>query len=519
MTKYREILKLHSQGFSQRDIAAACGCSRNTVARVLDRAEEKGAAWPLPDDMNDRTLKERLFGVRRSSEVRKEPDYDYVHKELAKSGVTLNLLWNEYCEACRREGSVPFMYTQFCNHYQAHALKTKATMRIAHKPGERMEVDWAGTTMSITDNITGKPIAVYLFVAVLPYSQYSYAEGFLSQKQDCWVAGHTGAYEHFGGSTRILVPDNLKTGVVGYSNWYTPDINKVYHEMAEHYQTAVIPARVKRPKDKPSVEGSVGSLSTWIIGALRNRQFFSLGELNTAVKQKLAEFNAKPFQKRPGSRESVLEEERPFLIPLPAKPFEMAVWKVATVQLNYHISVEKMNYSVPYEYIKHKVDVRLTRDMVEVFYGGNRIASHVRLHGYPGQYAAVGEHMPREHRQYSKWNAERFVSWARDIGKNTETVICSMLASRKVEEQAYKSCIALLKLADRHSVENVELACERALSYSHSSAPSLRSIQAILKNGMERKPIKADGEEASPPRPDYGFTRGAAYYGRKDDDN
>lgn len=307
MTSYREILRLHHQKLSQREIAAGCGCSRNTVSRIVEKAREVGLTWPLPDDADDGVLKKLLFGARAAVRVRKEPDYERVHKELAKSGVTLNLLWSEYCEACRLEGSIPFMYTQFCHYYQQFALSTKATMRIAHKPGERMEVDWAGTTMHIVDNTAGKSITVYLFVAVLPYSQYAYAEGFLSQ--DSWIAAHVNAYEFFKGATRILTPDNLKTGVAGHDDWYTPAINKIYHEMAEHYGTAVIPARVRHPKDKPSVESSVGNLSTWIIAALRNWQFFSLHELNEAVRKKLAAFNDKPFQKKPGSRAEVFEEE------------------------------------------------------------------------------------------------------------------------------------------------------------------------------------------------------------------
>jgi transposase len=334
--------------------------------------------------MDDRALEAEFFGARRTSNARKQPDYEHVHRELSRSGVTLSLLWNEYCEICRLEGSLPLMYTQFCLHYRQYSVIHKATFHLEHKPGEHMEVDWAGTTMSLRDNVTNKAIPVYLFVAALSYSGCAYAEGFLSQNQESWISAHVNAFAYFGGVARILVPDNLKTGVVGY-DWYTPVINKTYHEMAEHYATAVIPARVRKPKDKPRVEGTVGILSTWIIAALRNRQFFSLAELNKAVRIKLSEFNEKPFQKKTGNRFSTLEEEKPFLLPLPAHSFEMAEWRVATVQFNYHIAVDKMNYSVPYEYIKRKVDVRITRNIVEIFYDGNRIASHSKLHGHPGQ--------------------------------------------------------------------------------------------------------------------------------------
>jgi transposase len=373
--------------------------------------------------MTDRILEQRLFGRRGGGQNRKMPDWEYVHKEMAHAGVTLSLLWNEYCESCRMEGSHPLMYTQFCYHYQQFAAKHKATLHIEHKPGDRMEVDWAGDTITIQDNITGKPIPVYLFVAVLSSSGYAYAQGFLARDLESWISAPVNAYQFFGGATRILVPDNLKTGVTK-ADWYSPVIHKTYHEMAEYYGTAVIPAGVRKPREKALVERTVGILSTWITAALRKRQFF---------------------------------------IPLPGKPFELSTWKLATVQLNYHVYADKMYYSVPYEYIKHKVDVRLTQGMAEVFYQGTRIASHRRRYGRPGQYSTVIGHMPEKHRQYSQWNAERFIKWAADIGPYTEQTVKAVIASRKVEEQSYKTCIALLKLSDSYSVLRLETACKKAL--------------------------------------------------------
>jgi len=452
--------------------------------------------------MSDRVLKEKLFGKKPVKGKHKIPDYEYIHQELAKSGVTLSLLWTEYCENCRMEGSRPLMYTQFCCHYQEFAVHNKATLHIEHKPGERMEVDWAGDTTSITDNITGSPIPAYVFVAILPCSGYSYVEGFLNRGLESWITAHVHAYQFFSGVTRLLIPDNLKTGVEK-ADWYTPVINKTYHEMAEYYGTAVIPTGVRKPKGKASVERAVGILSTWIIAALRNRQFFSLWELNEAMQQKLADFNHKPFQKKPGNRESAFAEERPFLIPLPVKPFELSTWKIATVQLNYHIALDKMNYSVPYEYIKHKVDVRLTQRMVEIFYQCKRIASHKRLYGHPGQYSTMVEHMPDKHRQYTQWNAERFIRWASDIGPFTEQTVKTNIESRKVEEQSYKTCLALLKLADTYSADRLEAACEKALSYS--SCPSFRSIRTILKTGSDKRKTNTS------PKPNDGV-----YYGEKE---
>ena len=510
MTNYREILRLHSQGISQRSIAVSCECSKTTVNTVLKKAQENGLQWPLPARMTDVALAAIFFPRPQDVASRKQPDYEYIHKEMAKSGVTLSLLWNEYCDSCRLSGEIPFMYTQFCKYYREYASKTKATMHIDHKPGEQMEVDWAGQTASIIDSDTGEVIPAFIFVAVLSSSGYSYVEAFLNQNQECWIHAHVNAYRFFGGVTRILVPDNLKTGV-DKASWYTPVINRTYHEMAEHYGTCVIPARVRKPKDKPKAEGTVGIVSTWIIAALRNQQFFSLKELNRAIGEKLNEFNRKPFQKKPGSRYTVfMDEEKEYLLPLPQQVYELATWKVATVQYNYHIAVDKMYYSVPYEYIKHKVDVRLTQNVIEVFIQGNRICSHHRLKGRPGQYSTVMEHMPEDHQKYTVWNGERFRSWAKGIGPNTEIVVKVLLASHKVEQQGYRACMALLKLGDAYSVTRLETTCERALSYTPN--PGFKSIQTILKTGHDkitkREPANVKDETVS-----FGFTRGAAYYG------
>ena len=512
MTKYREILRLHNQGISQRGIAASCQCSRNTVSAVIKRADECGISWPFQKDMSDGKLQDLMFPEKALPTSRKIPDCEYIHKEMAKSGVTLSLLWNEYCEQCRLSNEIPLMYSQFCRYYRKYANTTKATMHIHRKPGEQMEVDWAGQTAQIVDRSTGEIIQAYVFVTVLSCSQYAYVEAFLSQNQECWIAAHVNAYRFFGGVTRILVPDNLKTGV-DKASWYTPIINKTYHEMAEHYGTAVIPARVRKPKDKPNAEGAVGIISTWIIAALRNQKFFSLRELNAAIHDKLSEFNNKPFQKKPGSRLSVfLEEEKSALMSLPATPYELALWKKATVQFNYHIAVEKMHYSVPYEYIKHVVDVRITKNVVEVFFNNHRIASHVRLHGRVGQYSTIVEHMPQDHRNYTTWNAERFISWAEGIGPHTAIAVKAILSAHKVEQQGYKSCMALLKLADKYSVLRVEAACQKALSYT--PRPSYKSIQTILKTGQDKVVVEKDITPGTNENTlNFGFTRGSVYYG------
>ena len=350
MTDYREILRLKSLGFSERNVALSCPCSRNTVSKALNRAEELGISWPLPNEQTNAVLEGMLYPKDdKGINSKKMPDLAYIHKELLKNGVSKKLLWTEYMEECRLIGAEPLMYSQFCYYIQQDEQKRRATMHIGRKPGEQVEVDWAGDPAHITDPDTGEIIDAYLFVGVMIYSQYAYVEAFINEKQQAWITAHVHMYEYFSGVAKILVPDNCKTAVVHTGGWYNQQVNTVYHEMAEHYGTAIIPARVRKPKDKPNAESSVGNISTWITAALRNEQFFSLAELNRAIREKLKAFNARLFQKKEGSRLSLFrDEELPLLAPLPATPYELAEWKQATVQFNYHISVDGMLYSIPY---------------------------------------------------------------------------------------------------------------------------------------------------------------------------
>ncbi len=514
MTKYREILRLHSLGFTQRNIVQSCGVSQKTVVKVLRRAKELEIAWPLDESTTDKTLEEIMFPKTTKNTLHKrQPDFDYIRKELLKNGVSKKLLWTEYMEDCRLNSEDPLMYSQFCHHIQEHEQKRRASMHISRKPGEQVEVDWAGDPARIIDPDTGEIINAYIFVGVMSYSQYAYVEAFINEKQRSWIVAHVRMYEYFGGVAKILVSDNCKTAVVRTGGWYNQQLNTIYYEMAEHYGTAIIPARVRKPKDKPNAEGAVGGISTWITAALRNEQFFSLAELNAAIRVKLEDFNARLFQKKEGSRlELFRDEELPLLAPLPATPYELAEWKQATVQFNYHISSDGMIYSVPYEYIKRKVDVRITDKTIEIFYNHNRIASHRRLYGRKGQYSTILEHMPEDHQKYLEWNGDRFRKWGERIGINTCKVVHAILTSSRVEQQTYKSCMGLLKLADKHSISHLEAACERALSYTAS--PSYKSIKNILTAGKDKSVTEISKDDITRTN-NHGITRGASYYGGK----
>lgn len=515
MTNYREILRLAALGFSQQNIAYSCNVSKKTVNRVLSKARERNISWPLDNDQTNAVLATQLFPVEDKPSTlqnKRMPDFNYIHKELRRNGVNKRLLWTEYLEECRLNGEEPLMYSRFCYYIQKDEEKRRASMHISRKPGEQVEVDWAGDPAYLIDPLTGELTKVSVFVGTMSYSQYSYAEAFLNEKQASWITAHIHMYEYLGGVPRILVPDNCKTAIIRKGNsYFDPRINETYRDLAEHYGTAIIPARVRRPKDKPNAESAVRHVSTWIIAALRNEQFFSLAELNRAIREKLNELNRMPFQKKEGSRfELFNREELPLLASLPAARYELADWAFATVLFNYHISFEGMLYSVPHEYIKHKVDVRATEHTIQIFYKQDRIATHKRLYGRKGQYSTITEHMPEDHQKYLEWNGDRFRKWAERIGINTYTVINAILTSKGVEQQTYRSCMGLLKLAEKYSDALLEAACKKALSYTAS--PSYKSVKNILVTGSEK--LVSETTDTKTTHKAHGITRGADYYRR-----
>lgn len=508
MVDYREILRLRNLGYTQRQIASSVHSSRKTISDVFARADEKELFWPLTEATTNEDIRRMLYPERVQRLERKMPDCAYLHKEMAKSSVTLTLLWSEYAQKCRNEGQIPYQYTQFCDHYRDYVRKTKATMRIKRKPGELLEVDWAGSTLPVYDQHTGETTPAYIFVASLACSLYSYVEAFSHMKAPNWIQGHVNAFRFFSGSPRILVPDNLRTAVTKNTR-DTLILNRSYNEMAQHYNCAVIPARPVSPKDKPNVEGVVGIISTWILAALRNEKFFTIEEMNNAIQEKLRVFNTKPFQKKRGSRWSAFEEEeKAYLQPLPASPYEMAVWSTAKVPFDYLITVDKNKYSVPFDLIGHTVEIRSTAQTVEVFFHNNRVASHIRQYGY-GEPQIQPGHMPLKHRKYLTNNADTFLDWAKTVGKSTQALMQSFINAVKVEQMSYKNCRALMKLADTYPLSRIEQACSRALFYTPT--PSIRTLKTILKTGQDQiQPESAADRPSS--KNTHAFIRGIDYF-------
>ena len=473
-------------------------------------------------------------GTRRTTPIL-PPDFAYIHKELAKPKVTLTLLWDEYRQKAETLGKRPYMPTQFGDKYRTWARVTKATMRIHHKPGDAMEVDWAGQTLPIYDSVTGEEFPAYLFIAVLPCSGYTYAEATSDTKLENWLNCHIHAYEYFGGVTRLLIPDNLKTGVIKNTRYETV-LNRSYQELAEYYDTAIVPARVEHPKDKSHAEGTVRFASTWILAALRNEHFFTLTEAKEAVSLKLEELNTREFKRREGCRKSAyLEEEKAYMKPLPNQRYELATWNPnLTVGSDYLVPDGKNKYSVPFDLIGEKVDMRLISNTVEIFFHGTRVASHLRKSVAQREPIVNPDHMTPEHRKYLGYNTEDFMNWAKSIGEKTYTVVNHFLTSGKEPEQGFKACASLTKLGEKYGSKKLESACDEVFSYT--STPSIRLISTILKSGTGASKQSGSGrssgkgqfakahDETHDRANDindsnaYGITRGAAYYSnlRKD---
>jgi len=502
---YKRILQLDAAGVSQRGIADVLSCSRNTVAAVLGAAVAQGVGFDAMAGMEPAVVRAMLLPEQARESGRTAPDLAEVHRELAGPNVTLQLLWSEYAVRVRDGGGIPYSYQRFTFLYRSWARVTGATMRIERKPGERVEVDWAGDTMVFIDPGSGAARAAYLFVAVLSYSAYYYVEAFADMSLQAWIDAHVGAFEFFGGVGRFLVCDNLRTGV-SRADRYEPALNPVYARCAEHYGTVVMPARVKTPTDKPQAENVVRFGANAIGAILRNRRFVGLAELNAAISEQVAVLNARPFQKREGSRREVFTvEEKPFLIPLPGTRFEIAELKKAKVGPNYHIQVDSNFYSVPHALIGKRLDVRVTSRVIEVFDGQVRVASHARCRGVKGRYQTQPEHMPAGHRaQLADWTPARFTSWAGDIGPNTTTVIEAILASHKIVEQSYRSCLGVMALARKTGgAARLEDTCVKALSITAN--PSYTLIKRLWSTWQPKAaPARSLGEA--------GFVRGAGYY-------
>ena len=507
MRKIKEVLRLHAEArLSGRAIARSLGISPSTVIDFLSRARVANLPWPLPVEMDDDAL-ERLFFPRVGDlpADRAMPDWPYIHQEMRRPGVTLLLLWEEYKAQHPDDG---YQYSRFCERYRAWAKAIDVTMRQHHKAGEKLFVDYAGDRLYVTDPKTGETCPTQLFVAVLGASNYTYAEASWTQGALDWAGAHVRAFQFFGGVPTLVVPDNLKSAVTRACR-YDPDLNPTYHEMARHYGTAIVPARVRKPRDKAKAEAGVQLVQRWIVAVLRNWTFFSLTELNTAIRGLLDRLNERPFKKLDGSRRSVFEElERPALMPLPATRYELATWAKARVNTDYHIELTGHYYSVPYALARQQVELRFTATIVEVLFSSRRVASHAR-NFERGKHTTLKEHMPVGHLEYLEWTPERLAAWAAKKGECVAVMAQAIMDGADHPAQGFKASQGLVRLDKLYGAARLEAACRRAL---HFGTHSYTSVNRILSGDLDMRPLPP--REPRPPAAlvAHENVRGGAYF-------
>jgi transposase len=504
MRKIEEILRLKFEvGLSHRAIAQSCRVSASTVSAYVAYAKGAGVSWPLPEGMTAEELEEKLSPGKGSAGQRKlePPDWRDVHKELKRKGVTLSLLWVEYKQA-QPEG---YSYSQFCHHYRQWKKNLNPVMRQKHKAGEKLFVDYAGQTVTVVDPDTGAEQEAQIFVATLGASSYTYAEAHWTQSLPHWIGAHVRTFAFLGGVPEVLVPDNIKAGVTS-PHLYEPDLNPTYQDFASHHGVAVVPARVRKPRDKAKVEAGVQVVERWILARLRDHTFFSLAELNAAIAHWLVELNQRQMKHLGQSRRELFAElDQPALAPLPQHPYEFARWQRARVPLDYHVVFEKHHYSVPYKLTGKEVELRTTEKTIEIFYQRQRVASHPRA-TQPGGSSTHKLHMPPEHQFYSQWSPDHFQKRAREIGEQTAVLMEQMLQDKGHPEQAYRRCLGVLSLAKQYNPERLEAACARAHA---AGIHTYQGVHNILKHQLDQVPL--DPAPATP-LPDHDHIRGGHYY-------
>ncbi len=505
MRYVRDILRLkHQNQLSVREIAGSCGLPTSTVGDYLQRAQAAGLSWPLPEGMSDPELAERLMKPATASPDvspgKSLPDWSVIHEQLRRKGVTLQLLWQEY----RQTYPEGYQRSRFCQLYRSWAKTLDPVLRQVHEPGQKMFVEWAGLKVPVQHS-DGSTSQASLFVAVLGFSNKTYAEAFPNEQLEHWIKGHCQAFKYFGAVSRALVPDNPKAAVTRPCR-YEPQLHRTYEEMATHYGTAIIPARTKKPRDKAKVETGVQIAERQLLAPLRDQRFFSVSEINQALRPLLEKLNAQPFQKLEGSRNSRFEsQEQATLLPLPPTPFEVATWTKGKVNIDYHLSVEGHFYSVPYQLIHQELEARSTATTLEIFHHGKRVAAHPRSH-LPGKFTSLQEHRPKSHQRYLQWTPSRLVEWAGKTGPQCGKVVERILQEKPHPEMGYRSCVGIIRLGKGVGTQRLEAACARALRFNTCS---YRSIKSILKNGLDCQETEPELPLSSPDHPNV---RGQAYY-------
>jgi len=504
MRQIRQALRLHLEaGLSYAQIARAVGIGKGTVGKFMLLARAAGVDWSVAQTLSDEQLEARLYrpAVPRASR-QLEPDYAWMHQELKRPGVTLQLLWEEYQRGCEQA----YKYTSFCVKYRAWAAALKRSMRQTHLAGERLFVDYAGQTVPIIDAASGEIRRAQIFVAVLGASNYTYACATATQTAADWVGSIIDALEFIDGVPRLIVPDQTRA-LIARPDRYEPAVNRLVDELCDHYDVAVLPARPAHPRDKPKVEVGVQVVERWILARLRNRRFFSLADLNGAIGELLLELNQRAFKKLPGCRASAFHAlDRSELRPLPATRMPIARFKRARVNIDYHVELDAHYYSVPHRLVRTEVELRVTGTTVEILSGNQRVAVHA-YSSRRGAHTTVAEHMPASHRAHREWTPQRLITWGERIGAATAALVRWQMEHRPHPEQGYRACLGLQRLARQFGEARLEAACARAMSIR---SPTYRSVNSILAAGLDRQQVPATPAQAALPL--HENVRGPDYY-------
>jgi transposase len=505
MSKLKQLIGLQMSNLSVRELARALGLSIGAVSKYLRAVRAAGIGAAEAERLSEAELELRVFGpaqpVKPGALV--APDCAWIHNELKRHRhVTLQLLWEEYAQA---HGSAAYRRSAFCEIYRRWEKRLKRSMRQRHFAGEKLFVDYAGRTVPIYGRSGEESFRAQLFVSALGASGYAYAEATRTQQLADWLASHVRALEYYGAAPTIFVPDNPRVGVTR-ADRYEPELQRSYEELAAHYQAVVIPARPYRPKDKSRAELTVLLVCRWILARLRHQRFFSLEELNAAIRPLLIELNARSFQRLPGCRRSVFEAlDRPAMRALPPAPYVYAEWKERIVAFDYHIDVDRHYYSVPHALVGHSVWARFTATTVEVFFRSERVAGHVRSY-QRGAHTTLPEHMPKSHRAHAEWSPKRLIQWGESIGANTGAIVEHLLRSKPHPEQGYRACLGLLALAREYGEQRLEAASALA---RRLGSPTRKSVKSILESGRDRRAIT---NELPLELPAHGNVRGPGYY-------
>lgn len=534
MQKIREVFRCRFENrLSVREIAASCSIGRQTVANYLCFARLAGINWPEDQKLDDTDLEKKLYSAKVKDKIRKEKesggedgadntgesanntkqplDFNYIFEELRRhKNVTKLLLWAEYQSMYKERA---YQYDMFCYLCRQWNKKLRISMRQFHKGGEKIFVDYKDG-LNIVNPVTGEVTATKLFVAAWGASNYTYAEATMSEKLQDWISSHVRAFEYFQCVSNILVPDNLKSGIIKPDR-YEPEINRTYLSLAQHYGTVVIPARIKKPKDKAKVEVAVRIAGMWILAVLRHRIFFSLEDLNKAIRELLEKLNNRPMVLLKKSRKEMFEIlDKPNALQLPEKPFEFAEWKKCRPSIDYCIEVSKHYYSVPYQLRRdgRELDVRVTQTIVEVFFNGRRVASHVRSFVEYG-FTILKEHMPRGHQEYresTEWTPSRMIEWAQKTGPNAGLLVKNILESKEYPQMGYRSSLGIIRLTKYFSADRIDKACKRALRFGIYSSKGVHNILKARADQQAEEP-----EEIGKISPIHANIRGSDYWASK----